>query len=156
MDASTSAFLSVMYDGTSPLQAIMRHVANPHPTVRAHLLLLIGKFRRRRLQHLRDSLLAAPPLNPPNPCFSIEDETSTLVKKTETALKAALTVSFAYGGHDSRVMTDACMELVLLHFPLQFWRESSVDKEGIYKEATKDYNTMVRKYKTFTDGKFLL
>lgn len=156
MVASASAFPSVVCDGTRPLQAIMRHVANPHPAVRAHLLLLIGKFRRRRLQHLRDSLLAAPPDNPPNPCSSTEDATSTLVEKTETALKAALTVSFTHGGHDSRVMTDACMELVLFHFPLQSSHEKSVDEEEINKEAAKDCRTRVRKCKPFTDGKFLV
>lgn len=138
MDRPASAFPPVVYDGMRPLQAIMRHVANPHPAVRAHLLLLIGKFRRRRLQHLRDSLPVAPPTNPPNPCSSTEDTTSKLAEKTETALKAALTVSFARGGHDSRVMTDACMELVLLHFPLQFSRKRSADREEINKEVAKE------------------
>ncbi|CBJ30185.1 hypothetical protein Esi_0179_0018 [Ectocarpus siliculosus] len=41
--------------------------------------------------------------------------TSTLEAATATALTAALRVSFSRGGHDWRVMSDACMSLVVLY-----------------------------------------
>ncbi|CAM9321001.1 unnamed protein product [Ectocarpus sp. 13 AM-2016] len=42
-------------------------------------------------------------------------DTSTLEAATATALTAALRVSFSRGGHDWRVMSDACMSLVVLY-----------------------------------------
>lgn len=97
----------------SPFQALMRHVASPHPAVRAHLLLLIGKIRLRRLQTLRAPRVAenGPDMNTPLP----GGFQSALEEATASALTAALRVSFGRGGHDWRIMGDACLGLVMLH-----------------------------------------
>ena len=94
-------------------QALMRHVASPHPAVRAHLLLLIGKIRLRRLQTLRASRVSKnKPSRATTPPGRLE---RVLEEASAKALTAALSVSFHRGGHDWRVMGDACLGLVMLH-----------------------------------------
>lgn len=86
-------------------QALMRHAANPHPALRAHALLLIGKLRLRRLQSIRKSNDGSRPI----------EFMARLAQGTEMALSAALRVSFSRGGHDWSLMGEACMALVLLY-----------------------------------------
>lgn len=91
----------------------MRHVASPHPAVRAHLLLLIGKTRLRRFQTLRASRVAE---NEPGGAKALPGGLErALEEASATALTAALRVSFGRGGHDWRVMGDACLGIVMLH-----------------------------------------
>lgn len=91
----------------------MRHVASPHPAVRAHLLLLIGKIRLRRLQTLRAARVAR---NEPGGAAALSGGLERALEgASATALTAALRVSFGRGGHDWRIMGDACLGLVMLH-----------------------------------------
>lgn len=101
---------------TLSLQALMRHVAHPHPAVRAHALLLIGKFRLCRLQRLRGLPEAVG--HTVETISPADDFRQRLEEATSTALQAALRVSFARGGHDRRLMSQACMGLVVLYVSL--------------------------------------
>lgn len=88
-------------------------MANPHPAERAQILLLVGKLRLRRLQSIWGSSI--PPKDPGRVGLADGIFKSTLEEATRSALTAALTVSFKRGGHDWRVMGDACMGLVFLY-----------------------------------------
>lgn len=100
----------------------MRHVAHPHPALRAHILLLLGKLRFRQLQQLRASRNAEGEVDR-NFRFGPESDDGerataydrALQAATADALKTALEVSCQRGGHDGRLMKDACMHLVLLN-----------------------------------------
>lgn len=110
----------------------MRHVAHPHPALRAHALLLVGKLRLRRLQELRRSwsLRFRPRFNgaslgPENARANIgegadsttppEEFVQSLQVGARQALTAALRVSFKRGGHEWKLMRDASLSLVMLH-----------------------------------------
>lgn len=131
---------------TTMLQALLRHVAHPHPALRANLLLLVGKLRLRRLQTVirtpspSPSGGKTPPAAPAAHATAVADDNaggaapshgSTLAAAESpqaalfsrrlkdaavTALTAALRVSFAWGGHDRGILSGACMSLVVLYF----------------------------------------
>ncbi|CAM9597313.1 unnamed protein product, partial [Ectocarpus sp. 8 AP-2014] len=117
--------------------ALLRHIAHPHPALRAHLLLLVGTFRLRQLKNIQGSSSSSS--GDPMGCTATtavaddsvgvyapthgshlprmgSPDTSVLEAATATALTAALRVSFSRGGHDWRVMSDACMSLVVLYY----------------------------------------
>ncbi|CAM9247652.1 unnamed protein product, partial [Ectocarpus fasciculatus] len=117
--------------------ALLRHIAHPHPALRAHLLLLVGTFRLRQLKNIQGSSSSSSgdPMGSATTTAVADDstgvyapthgshlprvgspDTSMLEEATETALTAALRVSFSRGGHDWRVMSDACMSLVVLYY----------------------------------------
>ncbi|CAM9209213.1 unnamed protein product [Ectocarpus sp. 4 AP-2014] len=117
--------------------ALLRHIAHPHPALRAHLLLLVGAFRLRQLKNIQgassssswdpmgstatstgadDSAGAYAPTHGSHLPRMGSPDTSMLEAATATALTAALRVSFSRGGHDWRVMSDACMNLVVLYY----------------------------------------
>eukprot|EP00903_Cladosiphon_okamuranus_P012352 g11581.t1 len=123
--------------------ALQRHVAYPHPALRAHLLLLVGKLRLRRLQSMahptlsssssRNTTMAATavaaaadgtfgdgtPSHGSVLAIKEAPKTALLRRRLKSAVAAALTaalrVSFARGGHDCGVMSGACMSLVVLY-----------------------------------------
>ncbi|CAM9135050.1 unnamed protein product [Scytosiphon promiscuus] len=119
--------------------ALLRHVAHPHPALRAHALLLVGRLRLRRLLSTPPALqlhssamdaTAGSNANVPRHERSVLPYTTVHVEGVSrsfqsylegaaaTALTAALRLSFSRGGHDGRVMIDACMCLVRLYSAL--------------------------------------
>lgn len=126
------------------LQALLRHVAHPHPALRAHLLLLVGKLRLRRLESAMyaqasssseimttsadvnataaeydDGAEGAAPRHGSTSTGGDPPKTSPHCRRLKSAAAAALTaalrVSFSRGGHDWRVLSGACMGLVVLY-----------------------------------------
>lgn len=117
------------------VQALLRHVGHPHPALRAHLLLIVGNLRLRRLQTViqspfssfadadavatdgnigdgaprHGSSLAAGEPPKPAPLYR------ALKSAAAAALTAALRVSVSRGGHDWGVLSGSCMGLVVLY-----------------------------------------
>ncbi|CAB1113909.1 unnamed protein product [Ectocarpus sp. CCAP 1310/34] len=128
---------SSLAEETMATVALLRHIAHPHPALRAHLLLLVGTFRLRQLKNIQgtSSSSSRDPMGS-TATTAVDDDsagvyalthgshlprmgspdTSILEAATATALTAALRVSFWRGGHDWRVMSDACMSLVVLYY----------------------------------------
>ncbi|CAM9264371.1 unnamed protein product [Ectocarpus sp. 12 AP-2014] len=139
--------------------ALLRHIAHPHPALRAHLLLLVGAFRLRQLKNIQGTSLSssrdpmgstattavadgsagvyAPTHGSHLPRMGSPD-TSMLEAATATALTAALRVSFSRGGHDWRVMSDACMSLVVLYYITAETASKSRDNGGHLSDDDKN------------------
>lgn len=106
----------------------MRHVSRPHPVLRARLLLIVGNLRLRRLRLLLESRMARRRDHGGCPSSgTVSDDPGCDARAHERALRggarealaAALRVSCLRGGHDWRLMADACKSLALL------WAEGS-------------------------------
>eukprot|EP00752_Nemacystus_decipiens_P012187 g10805.t1 len=115
--------------------ALLRHIAHPHPALRAHLLLIVGKLRLRRLQGcIQASTSSDAPADTAGVDCSIEigapKHGSSLTTRepakaailgrrlaaaARAALTAALRVSFARGGHDWGLLSSGSMSLVVLY-----------------------------------------
>lgn len=137
-------------------QALLRHVAHPHPALRAQLLLIVGKLRLRRFQCTLQQSSAFPlgntsvpgagtagteapkhgPTHTGGPLAEAAMERRRLEGAAAAALTAALRVSFARGGHDRGVMSGSCMGLVLVYFTMAM--ESSGGSCGSSRAAGCD------------------
>ncbi|CAM9195336.1 unnamed protein product [Sphacelaria rigidula] len=129
-------WVSVTLAQAEESMALMRHIAHPHPVLRAQALLLVGKLRLRRLQVLKASRRGTSYLSPGGTSdghardreggqeqMQVKSATfrafcrvviENLEISARTALAAALRVSFQRGGHDWMLMRDACMSIVEL------------------------------------------
>lgn len=149
------AVLTYRYSPPPPVesQALFRHVAYPHPALRAHLLLLVGKIRLHRLQSaLQETSAGLSGNTPPVSCAAAgaagvdapkygtaqmgqPPPEATLIPRrlggaAAEALAAALRVSFSRGGHDWEVMNGACMGLVLVYVTLAMSSNGRSDGSG--------------------------
>jgi hypothetical protein len=98
--------------------ATLRHIARPPPPLRAGLLLSLGRARRVLLPSTPVPAEAAPPPPPASPggAAGAADADAPLhaahpFALTEAALRGALDVSYARGGHDHALMKAASIEL---------------------------------------------